>query len=178
MFTFCTDQVEVKKFATSLIGKHDDKFIKQIVDKDDILNANHERSIDAKLEKWRLKERKHEFQEQINLLQIREMLPKSMIQSKLKQLDDNDAILRDKEGDKKLEATLGVKLPNRYFSVKHYDDPLPGEDAEKEKSYWEKKRERLETEGKSKEEINQLLDKLKEEKRVRREKKRKDRIER
>ena len=63
MFTFCTDQVEVKKFATSLIGKHDDKFIKQIVDKDDILNANHERSIDAKLEKWRLKERKHEFQE-------------------------------------------------------------------------------------------------------------------
>ena len=55
---------------------------------------------------------------------------------------------------------------------------MPGEDAEKEKSYWEKKRERLETEGKSKEEINQLLDKLKEEKRVRREKKRKDRIER
>ncbi len=59
----------------------------------------------------------------------------------------------------------------------HSEDPLPGEEQPKEKSYFQKKVERLELEGKSQEEIEKLLEKVREEKRARKERKRKKRIE-
>ena len=46
---------------------------------------------------------------------------------------------------------------NKYQTISHHDDPLPGWEPPKEKTYFEKKRERLEQEGKSLEEINELM---------------------
>jgi len=94
------------------------------------------------------------------------MLPKTIVNNKLKQLEDYHSVLAQKEGGKEIEEKLGIRLPNKYFTIQHNDDPLPGmDDEQKEKTYWEKRRERLEQEGKSKEEILTLIEKLKEEKR-------------
>ena len=76
MFGFCTDMEEVKKYATKIINKRNDKHIKQIVDLEEQLNPTEERDLDPQLTKWRLKERKHDFTEKINLLTIKELLPK------------------------------------------------------------------------------------------------------
>jgi hypothetical protein len=65
MFKFSADSEEVKSVAKHLISKRDDKHVKHLVEHDDALNPNHERDIEAKLKKWRLKERKHDFHERI-----------------------------------------------------------------------------------------------------------------
>ena len=105
------------------------------------------------------------------------MLPKSVIQMKFKQLEDNEVLLKTKEGDREFEGKLGVKLQNRYQTIQHHDDPLPGEEVPKEKTYFEKKKERLESEGRNLEEVNELLIKIKEEKKARKDKKRKEKAE-
>lgn len=56
-----------------------------------------------------------------------------------------------------MEDKLGVKLNHKYHTIQHYDDPLPGEEPLKEKTYFEKKRERMEQEGKSQQEIEELM---------------------
>jgi hypothetical protein len=53
---------------------------------------------------------------------------------------------------------------------------LPGEAPAKDKTYFEKKKERDEFEGKTLEEINELMSRLHDEKRVRKEKKRKEKM--
>ena len=58
-----------------MVGKHINKYVEKLMNTDNILNEN-ERSIQNKLEKWRLKERKLEFEERIHQLSIREMMPK------------------------------------------------------------------------------------------------------
>ena len=42
------------------------------------------------------------------------MLPKSVIQNKLKQLEDSESLLKTKEGDKEFEGKLGIKMHNKY----------------------------------------------------------------
>ena len=64
----------------------------------------------------------------------------------MKELEEYSSVLESKEGDKKLEEKLGVRLENRYNTIAHFDDPLPGESPKKELTYFEKKREREEYE--------------------------------
>lgn len=76
MLKFSTHIDEIKEYAKHAIKKRDDMHVKTIVDKDEALNENFERDIEEKLKKWRFKERKREFVERINQLNIKEMLPK------------------------------------------------------------------------------------------------------
>lgn len=86
-------------------------------------------------------------------------------------------MLEEKEGDRQVEEKLGVKLINKYHTIQHNSDPLPGEEPTKEKTYFEKKLERMQQEGKSQQEIEELMSKLHEEKKARKEKKRRERME-
>lgn len=65
MFHFSTQSEEVKRTAHDLISKRDFKHVKTIVEIDDSLNTEAERDIQARLEKWRIKERKKDFHEKI-----------------------------------------------------------------------------------------------------------------
>eukprot|EP00347_Sterkiella_histriomuscorum_P020948 403335841 len=178
MFKFSAQLDEVRDYAKHVIEKRDNMKVKYIVDRDDVMTDELEKDVEEKLRKWRLKERKHEFHERIQQLNIKEMLPKQHIQNKLKQLDQYSTLLAEKEGDREVEEKLGVKLDNnKYHTIQHYADPLPGEELPKEKSYYEKKRERMEEEGKTQQEIEELMNKLHEEKKARKERKRKERIE-
>jgi hypothetical protein len=51
----------VRHYAEHIIKKRNDNKVHNVVNVDEALNDNHERDIDAKLKKWRLKERKHDF---------------------------------------------------------------------------------------------------------------------
>ena len=157
MFKFSSDSDQVKALAETLIKKRGDKHVDTILKKDDMMSEIVERDLEAKLKKWRLKERKHDFQERINQLTIKELLPKQHVQSKLKQLELYDSVLQEKEGDKEVEEKMGIKLANKYNTISHYDDPLPGETPVKEKNYFEKKKEREEHEEKNMENVDELL---------------------
>lgn len=64
MFNMCTDHSEIKDFAKKIITERNQTLEKQIKEIDNKLN--HElRNLEPKLQKWRLKERKHEFVERI-----------------------------------------------------------------------------------------------------------------
>lgn len=58
VFKFSSSMDEVKDYAKHIITKRDDHIVKFIVEKDDVMRENHERDIEDKLRKWRLKERK------------------------------------------------------------------------------------------------------------------------
>ena len=88
MFKFSTQSEEIKSCAARIISKRDHKHVKRIVDVDDVLNPDRERDIQARLERWRQKEREHDFKESIKLLQIQELVPRTIVQSKLKQLEE------------------------------------------------------------------------------------------
>ena len=76
-----------------------------------------------------------------------------------------------------MEELLGFKLGLKFNTMSYADLPLPGEEPPKEKTYFDKKKERVEIEGKINEDVNALLAKLKEEKRARKERKRRERLE-
>jgi hypothetical protein len=65
MFSFCTDDDNVKRYATKIITKRNDNHVKVLIEKDNELNQEVERDLELKLKKWRLKERKHDFKEKI-----------------------------------------------------------------------------------------------------------------
>jgi ABC-type phosphate transport system auxiliary subunit len=79
MFKMTTDQDDVKKYAEHMFKKRNIKHIDDIKKKDELLSKNHERNIEDRLEKWRLKERKKDFHERINQLAIKENMPKTVI---------------------------------------------------------------------------------------------------
>lgn len=56
----------MKKYAEHMFKKRNLKHIDEIKKKDELVSKNHERSLEDKLQKWRLKERKKEFHERIN----------------------------------------------------------------------------------------------------------------
>ena len=61
--------------------------------------------------------------------------------------------LEQKEGDKKIEEKLGVKLMNRYNTIQYFDtDYVTIEPPAKDKTYTEKKKELDEQEKKVQEE--------------------------
>lgn len=45
MFSFCTDQEDVKSYTTKIFGKRNDKHVTKIVEIDDVLNSEVERDI-------------------------------------------------------------------------------------------------------------------------------------
>lgn len=61
MFKFSSSLDEVKDYAKHIIEKRDNRRVKHIVDKDNVMTENYEKDIEDKLRKYRLKERKHEF---------------------------------------------------------------------------------------------------------------------
>jgi uncharacterized membrane protein YheB (UPF0754 family) len=77
MFSCCTDQDEVKQYVTKIMNKRNDKHVTKIVEIEEQLNPTLERDLEPQLSKWRLKERNQEFAEKINLLTIKELLPKA-----------------------------------------------------------------------------------------------------
>jgi hypothetical protein len=60
----CTDQINIKEFATKVIKERNESHEKVIKEKDNVLHEGF-RDIELKLQKWRLKERKHDFAEKI-----------------------------------------------------------------------------------------------------------------
>ena len=115
-----------------------------------------QRDIEPRLKKWRLKERKPEFHEKIQSLAIKELLPKTVIENKMKELDDCKDILEEKEGDKRMEDKLGIKLANRFDTIQFFDCDFVSLElpfvAKKEKTHEEKKKERETYEKKVEEE--------------------------
>jgi hypothetical protein len=79
MFKCCTEDDGVKEYSKKIISKRKQKCLDVIKKEENKLNGNSDRDIDTKLKKWRLKERKHEFEEKINSLTIKELLPKTVI---------------------------------------------------------------------------------------------------
>lgn len=77
------------------------------------------------------------------------MVPKTVVQNKLKALDDYATILQTKDGDKEVEEKLGVKLVNKYHTISHLETIVPDYSEHKEKSYFEKKKEQKEMETKN-----------------------------
>jgi len=69
-----------------------------------------ERNLDPDLIRLRIKERKKDFEQQIQNLQIKDLLPKSVIQSKLGTLHTHQHLLGHKDGYQKMENLLGLKL--------------------------------------------------------------------
>ena len=53
-----------------------------------------DRNLEPDLQKWRFIERKHELKERIDLVSLRELLPKNQHQTKLKMLDDMAPLLK------------------------------------------------------------------------------------
>jgi len=117
-----------------------------VVNEDDCVNQE-ERDLDPKLQKWRLKERKGEFVEMIQQVAMKEVLPKAIITSKLKLLEECTPILGEKEGDKQVEDKLGLKLTQKYQTAPYYEDHTSS--PEPHKNYFEKKKERDQHEGKA-----------------------------
>lgn len=68
------------------------------------------------------------------------MVPKTVIQTKLKALDEYATILQSKDGDKEVEEKLGVKLTNKYHTISHLETIVPDYNEHKEKTYFEKKK--------------------------------------
>lgn len=129
MFNHCTESQDIKDYAKKIMDKHNHKHYEKIKKEDNILNENTERDLDPKLKKWRLKERKIEFEEKINALTIKELLPKTIVQNKLKALDLYQSVLEQKDGDKEVEEKLGVKLNPKYFTLQYSDEKLPGAES-------------------------------------------------
>ena len=65
MFKLSTDQEDVKIYAERLFKKRNGEHFAELKKKDKMSKLA-DRNLDQKLEKWRLKERKHEFHERIN----------------------------------------------------------------------------------------------------------------
>lgn len=77
------------------------------------------------------------------------MVPKTVVQNKLKALDDYENVLQTKDGDKEVEEKLGVKLVNKYHTISYLETIVPDYNPHKEKSYFEKKKEQQEIEQKN-----------------------------
>ena len=134
MFKFCTDQEDVKEYAVKIIAKINDRRTTLIIDKDDQLKENDpERDVEPTLRKKRFKERKHDFIERIHIITIKELMTKQQIQARLSELEQYQHLLEEKEGDKKVEELLGIKLQNKYQIISHYDDKPLREEPVKDK---------------------------------------------
>jgi len=92
----------------------------------------------------------------------------------MKILEDNEYILGKKDADKEIENILGMKLPNKYRTITVGEDVSLNESTMKDKNYFIRKQEREEQEQKAREDADSLLRRLKEEKRIRKEKKRRE----
>ena len=85
-------------------------------------------------------------------------------------------MLATKEGNKEMEVLIGVKLDRKFNTLQYGDLPLPGEPLTKEKSYQEKKKEQDDHDKVIQESTDQLLKKLHDEKKIRKQKKRQERM--
>ena len=70
---------EIKVLTSKLFGKCNYQHVKKIVNTNNLLNEERDRDLEPNLRKWRLKTRKAEFIERINILSIKEMVSKSVI---------------------------------------------------------------------------------------------------
>ena len=144
----------MKSYVTRLFSEHADKYVQQLVKRDGSLS---ERNLDGKLAAMRRKARKAEFTERIEQIALREMMPKTQLEKKMRELEEDASVLGEKDGVGKMEERLGIKLGQEVvFGVEV--GPLPGEaEAEKGRKHGEKKVEKNEEEEKQREEVAKML---------------------
>ena len=68
------------------------------------------RDIRPELKQYRMRTLKREFVEQIKLLEVKEHISKQLLKSKLLQLNQNQNLLAEKDGQAKMEQILGFRL--------------------------------------------------------------------
>ncbi|CDW82839.1 UNKNOWN [Stylonychia lemnae] len=184
MFKVTTEDKLVKRMAKEMIRDRNDKHVVYAVHHNHAVNLEDDSHVDRQLRNWRRKERKQEFIEAINNFAVKEALPKTFIQQKIKIVEDNEWLLGNKEGDKIVEERVGIMLSinqKKFVGVQHFieDNNYEDPDDKKLQTIKEKLKERQQKEldEKQQEEVQRLLFKLKEEKRARKEKRRREKLE-
>eukprot|EP00347_Sterkiella_histriomuscorum_P011753 403371232 len=188
MMKFSTEDQTVKELANTLIRERNDNHVSDIVRNKERCNIYDDEVIDQQLRKWRREERKQQFVDAINNLVIKEGLPKNIASNKLKLLDQYEWFLSEKDSIQRVEEWVGVKLsiaPNRFATIQHlipndveqsmYED----QNEKKLKKIQEKidERDKLENEEKQTEEVQLMIQRLKEEKRARKLRMRQEKLE-